>query len=261
MNRQFCFIGGLPRAGTRQFTDVINAHSACLIQGEFYPNSLKLVGKLLQQADVDHKGKYFDSTYQRHRTLGAMNMLSMISKSRYYDFDNSLSVVGFKSPRLELHKKTLDIIFKFYESEVVFFYCVRNLFDNYLSLNSMFNVPVERFIYQTKLSLEGYFQLCLDKKYHVQLLDLDDFIGADNKKYWLFSHIFDSALKGLGVNAEQCAEYYEETINRNSTEASGKSRRSSLDNCEIEAILSSEILTQLCQKFHKKTGVDLLNLG
>lgn len=105
--QQYCLIGGLPRAGTSQFADLINQHPRCLIKGEVNPRSFQMIGKLLKAADHDHQGKYFERAYFKSRSLGAMNMVASICKGNHVPFGSYLQVLGFKSPGLEMHKKTL----------------------------------------------------------------------------------------------------------------------------------------------------------
>lgn len=226
MVQEYCIIGGFPRAGTRQYTDILNRHPGAQIKGEVFSNkSFKMVGDLLLQADLDHSNRWSSEKYQSARYKTAWNLVAGVSKGSNEPFSFESTVIGFKCPRIEIAKATLDIILKGDQRRVQFYFCARQIIENYLSLNSTFGLTAEKFVAHTNRSLKFFSDLKEDSRYNCEVLVLDEFIGLElsDKGTWINENLF-KPLSSFETTDQECAEFYAATRNINATEAVGKKR-------------------------------------
>ncbi len=254
---QYCFMGGFPRAGTRQFADILNKSNLFHLKGEVYNRSFRRLKDLLEQGDMDHKGRWSEESYFKYRTISAFQMGAAISKGSNASFSvtNAQQIIGFKSPRIERHKGILDTMVAYESKPILFYYCVRNIQENFLSLKSTFGVTVEDFVKDTIESLEMYFVLLQDEKYDVKLLNLDGFIKDENKGNWIKNNIFSNVISQL--DDDECEGMLKKTTNRNATVAHGKKRLTELSDEEVYYITKNKRLVKICKDFSNETGIDL----
>jgi hypothetical protein len=248
-----CIIGGFPRAGTRQFTDIMNEDNNISIRGEVHYRSFRALSKVFQFADMEHDGKWSFKEYSKNRTLSVLNGIAGINKGFNTPFDSSKHYLGFKSPRIEVRKKILDSLFK---TKIHFFFCARNIIDNYLSNYSVFNTTPRKFIQQTVNSINKFIEICKDDKYDENILYLDDFIESKNKGIWLKNNIF-SKLPDCDVDHQKCESYYNSTTNRNATVAVGKKRIKSFNDGTINFICEDKRIKKATSIFYDQFGIDL----
>lgn len=252
------FIGGFPRAGTRQFADIMNQHESVEIKGELYPNSFELAGKMLLQADKDHGTRWSAAQYHSNRLASALNIVAAISKGSNRPFSRTTTVAGFKCPRIERQKSIVDALFAQAVSRPIqFFFCVRDLVEDYLSVNSNFNTPAEVFIQDTIGSIESFLRLLDDERYDVHVLNLDGFVGSHNKGQWLKINLFDP-LPGVTVSADEAFAFFAATTNRNSTSAVGRRRKSKIDPEAAALINDHDQLWRAAARFQDQTHIRLL---
>lgn len=257
---QICIIGGFPRAGTRQFTDILNVHPEIAIKGEVYRKSFRLAGDLFAQADKDHHGNWSDKTHQRIRELAALDVVAAISKGNTGSFSPDTVVRGFKSPRIETQKATLDLLFGLGRRKIVFFYCVRNVVANYLSVNAMWGSGFERWKSQTLKSLRAFGKMQHDRKYAVTVLQFDVFAGTEDKGPWIKRELFDR-IACTPVSEADCRDYLARTSNRNATlRKTGAARPGALLPEDRQRFVESKDLRSAVAQFAKATGIDLWRL-
>lgn len=252
-------VGGFPRAGTRQFTDILNKHSEIMIKGECYPTSFDMLANTFEQADIEHKGKWSEKSYIKNRLRSALNAYACISKgdNQPFNFKDAL-VVGFKKPRIEIQYHSIEKLFNVAYPKIIFFYCVRNLKDNFLSANSTFNTSPEKFITQTNKSLIAINKIIKQSIYDSQVISLDEFIQHEDKGLWLSNNLFSKLPIG-NLTKEQCQSFLDQSTNRNSTEKKGKKRKKDLSNALYQMFQNSAALKQNAMEFEMLTGKTIWN--
>lgn len=253
---EVAIIGGFPRAGTRQFTDILNAHPKVEIKGECFPKVLTLTAGLFKSADFKHAGRWGEDKYKEWRLRSALNAYAGLSKGSNspYNF-GKLDVVGFKSPRVEVVYE--DIASLFHENEIKFFYCVRSCEENYLSENSTFGVSVEDYISSTVKSLESFFRMREDKRFSCTAISLDDFLLSPDRASYIENFLF-GPLERVSLSKEEVLTFVESTKNINATVASGKVRRQKLTKEESLALNGNVELGLLAKKFEELARVRIL---
>ncbi len=258
-NFQIVIVGGFPRAGTRQFTDIFNNHPEICIKGECWPKSFKMLANTFAQADIDHKGKRTENKYFGERIYSALNAYAFISKgtNKPFNFTNK-KFLGFKKPRIEIHLNSIDKLFGNH-SKIIFFYCIRNLRDNFLSENSMFNISAERFVERTQKSLDALNEIMRRPNYNFHIISLDEFIQSEDKGSWLSDNLF-SKLPINNLNALNCQNYLVNTSNRNATIAKGKHRKTTLSEEFSQFFNKNLSFKKKAQEFERKTGKMIWNL-
>lgn len=253
-----CIIGGMPRAGTRQFTDILNKLDRVHIKGEVYRQSFNEACSLVSKANRDHAGRWSEPSYLKARLKTVLNIIAGISKGSNTPFAfDGLEIVGFKCPRIEIDKDTIDCLFRNDVERLYFFYCIRNIKDNYLSEKSNFSVSIERYVDRTVLSIRKLLEIHGDRVYKLQLLNLDDFISMKEKTLFIQNTIFQF-LGDLDIEDNHCEELYKATTNRNATKNVGKQRLTTLTDREKEFFASHRGLNETLRLFEDKFNVRLL---
>lgn len=254
---EIIIVGGFPRAGTRQFTDILNGPSQINIKGECFPQVIKKLSEVYALASHRHSGHWSDEQFQNWRLRSVLNSCAGLSKGSNapYDFKNLVGA-GFKSPRVELISESLETLF-LGNKRIKFFYCVRKVTDNFLSENSTFNISVEDYIDATKHSLKAFFKMSRNANFDCTVLSLDDFINGGEYAEFAMANIF-SHLDSLRVNYNECVTYVQKTKNINATKNTGKVRRKVLKEDERLALAGDNELNQLGQTLKQLYGVEIL---
>ncbi len=253
-----CIIGGMPRSGTRQFADILNRLDYVTIKGEVYTNSFKSIPGFITSANNDHDGKWTEPSYLKNRLKTILNIIAGISKGSNAPFNfNNCDISGFKCPYIEIQKNTIDFLFKEEVDKVYFFYCSRNIKDNFLSYKSNFGISVKNYVDKTIISIRSLLKMSNDTMYRVKILNLDDFIRTKNKGVFIKDNIFDF-LEIEHVSEDECNLIYTDTTNRNATESVGKARLTALTNFEDDYLLHHIQLHETLDFFRNQYGISLL---
>lgn len=210
-------IGGFPRAGTRNFADIMNFHDEFIIQGEIHTNVLRAISELFQAADISHFGKRTERAYLNRRAAAALEIYRLMSKTNSdpIEFDFSANFLGFKQPFIERQHKCLAAIFSRDHKECVFFFCLRNIFDNFLSLHSAFNYTTDKYARALRQSISALKEMEQSSFFRVHPLWLDDYIETKRKADWLRLRVFEPV--GICPSDEWLEECLGKTTNRNKT--------------------------------------------
>lgn len=250
-----CIVGGFPRAGTRQFTDVLNEHPDIWIHGEIPRGTLRKVGELFAQAQQDHTGHWSGRFFEARRARAALTTIAAVGKGKRAKLDVKKAVVGFKTPWVELEYATLSSLFRGERS--TFFYCVRNLRDNYLSARAVLKKSPENYLTRARQSLGTALEMMEDPDFDVHVLSLDDFLNGGDAGAWLANKLF----RGLPVeepSIRRAARYLANTTNRNaSVRKLGKERPKTLAPEVRTLLVNDRELGRLTAEFEKRTGIDL----
>lgn len=253
---EVCIVGGFPRAGTRQFTDILNKHSEIAVKGEYYPKLVRLLLKAFEGADEVNENRWTNENYNKWRMRSALNAYAALSKGSNSPFDfKMLKVAGFKSPRAELNFYELKKLIGF--NEVVFFYCLRNVKDNFLSENSTFNVGVEDYVEKTIGSMRAAIDISEVSGVAFYILNLDDYISTEEKESWLNDNIF-SRLNVSSLSEGDISNFLGKVKNTNATLNQGKVRRYELSDEEYKCIYENKELISLNKVFLERFGSEIL---
>ena len=241
--RIFTIIGGMPRAGSRQFADILNASGQFNIFGEVYRSSFLALGDLFKVADREHSGTWSEKNYLRRRWDTVAACLCGISKGSQWRDD--VTFLGIKTPRIEAHYDVIDRLFLSNGASVQFFYCCRNLIENYCSMHSNFGTTPSAYKRILSKSIEGLKIIQLDPRIKTNFLSLDSFVAEENKARWLLDRIFKNYFS-LNVSEKQCADWLSMTSNRNSTEAVGRKKKE-IDAHTLRILSGSEDLRDIAK--------------
>lgn len=257
-NGPFVVISGMPRSGTRQFADYLNATKEFAIQGEVHPSIYAGIKSILISSE---------SVYSRHQDVFAsfrakkkqtiFNLFSGFSKSEAVLDVGGL--VGFKCPNAELHHHDIkDIALDSYGS-IHYFYCIRNARACLSSLRSApwYGGSANYFLNTYSQSLEAAIKINEERRCRVSVLHLDDFIASDIKGEWIRKYLLSPA--SCSPNDEELTDIIS-VENRNSTKNRfGKVRKGNELTANDEDILfsrSSEI-NSIISKFNDVFGMRL----
>ncbi len=75
-------VGGFPRAGTRQFTDILNGHPQVGIKGEIASQTFAQMVRMWRVADKSPAGTWFET--RRRERLAALRLMSLDSFFRVH---------------------------------------------------------------------------------------------------------------------------------------------------------------------------------
>lgn len=256
----FVIVCGLPRSGTRQFTDILNQDPRICLQAEVSPVLIPKMHDLLSAADRAYARHSSLPGYLAKRAEIIVQLLSGFSKGRR-NIKPSAVVHGFKTPSVEKRYKTLcEMILPSYGA-LNFFFCVRGFTDCYLSLSSMpwFNKTPEEYtnIYVKSLATAVKIGSLPEKAVSISCLNLDEFITAEDKGTWLHDHLFSRV--PVSISKERSGKYYSKTRNINATKrVTGEDRRNALSDSEATYFSSRlQEINQSIQAFnqHFKSAV------
>jgi hypothetical protein len=249
-------IGGFPRSGTRQFTDIMNFHEDFTIQGEIHSNVLEAIARLFKAADKSHSGKRTERAFFSRRPTASLEVYRLVSKSNSepLKYNYSGKCLGFKQPLIESRHEILKIIFERDYKNCHFFVCLRNLYDNFLSLNSAFGWTIEKYIHSLKVSISALQVMDKDDFFILQPLCLDSYISSVNKESWLRESIFHPL--DISLSNEWLADCLKSTTNRNKTPEN--QRKHELDEFTRSTLLGDRELMEAVDWLETRFSANLL---
>lgn len=234
LDERFVVVCGMPRSGTRQFTDFLNRHPAICIQGEIRHSLIRSVRDLMISADAAYPTGYAAKFYHKKRAKAVAELFASFSKVRRVTKPKA-KIQGFKTPHGEhYHRMIKDIVGESFD-HTSYFYCIRNIADCYLSLIEMpwFLDGPNRYINNYITSLGNALALQKlaesgDARVSIGILNLDDFIRSDAKPGWISARLFASLT--VDASPDWIEDIVGSTSNRNATErATGKRRAKHLE--------------------------------
>lgn len=239
---RFCLIGGFPRSGTRQFLDILNRHPEFRMRGEIHRELIVALDQLVQKAESCHAGKWTEGNFRESRRRLVLENIRLLGKggsSRQWPNQLERYRIGFKMPYVEMVKPSLDHLLKPEFGGVDFFYCVRNLEQNFLSQKSKLGIRRQRFMSNTIASIDALAEMKQDDFYRIQVLHLDDYLASDDRADWLKTKLFDF-LNVEGVTDQDLKSFASNTPNRNKTP--NKDRLTALKPVEKRVIFGNDTL-------------------
>ncbi|AZU04675.1 hypothetical protein X907_2154 [Glycocaulis alkaliphilus] len=270
---KLCIIGGSPRSGTRNFADLISAHPDTQLFGEVGHYALPKVKGALEEMAAYHaeetsrrtlRGRGRQKKFASHRV--ALTLTGMYAKSPQMPFNfNALTsrhVVGFKTPQIEKRWRLMNELYGEFENERHFFFCIRNLDQNFLSLHSRgWRKDVEEYVERLLPLLQSIVKFkawneSKDGGWQIHLLHLNAFLDAASREDWLFDRVYRPL---FGGDARQpAAQALASTSNRNSTlNVTGKPARSELTDEEQNFLTNSAELKEAVERFNAAFNTDL----
>jgi hypothetical protein len=242
----YVILCGMPRCGTRQFTDLLNRDNRICLQGEIKQSMIKPIYELVKAADAAYINGTQLKYYQQKRALAISELFSFFSKANRI-IKPEASIHGFKTPNIELLHEILTAMFTPSTNQLSYLYCIRNIKDCYLSLTSMvwFKATQEQFIARYIRSLRTAVELgqksrIANSKTQVRILNLDEYIKETDKADWIIHRIYSQI--GMHVTRERAIEIVTTTENRNATErATGKRRDNNVSSNVHEVFLTNKI--------------------
>ena len=251
-------IGGFPRAGTRNFCDVVNASPVCKLEGEFENSAYTQLADLVDAIDRKYAGRWMEKGFQERRLTSILKTYSLFSKTRKCeepDWDK-LQVAGFKKPFIETLHGATRTLFEPEVSQLVQFYCVRNVFDTFNSLAGAFGYSVEQYNEGIRQSVDSLIALQKDAFFKFRPLSLDDYVASEDKPRWIKEHLFD--VIGVATDIEECSAYLHTVTNRNRTPR-GR-RRAGITDREREQITRDKKFVESIDWLEQYFGVRLLDV-
>ncbi|KPP83274.1 MAG: hypothetical protein HLUCCA04_04120 [Oceanicaulis sp. HLUCCA04] len=270
---KLCIIGGSPRSGTRNFADLVSSHPDAQLFGEVGHYALPNVKRVLNEMSAYHaeeeerrtlRGRGRSKNFTPHRV--ALTLTGMYAKSPQLPFNfNALTptqVVGFKTPQIEKRWRLMHELYGGFENERYFFFCIRNLDQNFLSLHSRgWRKDVEEYVERLLPLLRSIvkFKTWNDKKgggWHIHLLHLNAFIDSVSHEDWLFDRVYRPL---FGDEArEAAAQAVANTGNRNSTlNVTGKPARAELTDEERHFLNKNADLRAAVERLNAAFRIDL----
>ena len=207
------------------------------------------------QADSDHEGHWSGKFFEERRTTAAVATIALMGKGKRAKLRVKKAVVGFKTPWVEFEYATLSLLFG--AERPTFFYCVRNLRDNYLSARAVLSKSPETYLERARQSLETALKMMDDPNFSVHVLCLDQFLEAEDKGAFLAQNLF-VPLPVARPSSEAATAYLGNTSNRNATVRKlGKERPKTLPP-EVRTLFADDHqLERLTVEFEHRTGIDL----
>lgn len=190
-NSSFLVVGGMPRSGTRQFADYLNASKRISIQGELKPDLIPAVKHLLHTSETlyqKHPG--ISEIVKKKKRKLIFELFKGLSKSHpVKDFGGC---VGFKNPNAEFYvNDVLEIIKDSYES-LTFYYCIRDVLPCLSSLRCApwYGASAEYFINTYIRSMNSAISASKKSNVKIAILHLDDYIRCKSKEEWVDEKLF-----------------------------------------------------------------------
>jgi hypothetical protein len=262
----YSIVCGMPRCGTRQFTDFLNRDDRICIQAEIRSGLIPHIYKLVMTADDEYMNGKQQKYFNEKRYAAVVELFSFFSKGPR-KFKETASFQGFKTPGAELQHKMLCSIILPSVHELVFFYCIRNIKDCYLSLAAMpwFKRTPEQFINGYIKSLKRAIRIYQDSKSdnsktRICMLHLDDFIASAGKADWISNKLFGPL--GIILSQAEAEAYIQTTENRNSTLRATGSKRETVLSENVKKIFQSKIdeVNTVVANFNDAFGANLASL-
>ena len=264
-----CVIGGLPRGGTRNFADLASAHPDVRLFGEVHRNGVAAATRALKavekfQKASDARGQAAFLARKHHIALALLALHSKMPKPYGSESGRYSGVFGFKTPGIELQFDKVAALTEGFERRV-FFFCCRNLDDNYLSLASLgWRSDVGHYLRTVKKHLGAVLAMHeLSQRnggWTVRPLYLDSYIASEDKAAWLIEHMFEPL--GLPLTTGDVVGFIERTTNRNSTlSKTGQDRRQELTLEERRTFEKAADVESLLARFNAALGTNVRILG
>lgn len=218
---RFVVLCGMPRCGTRQFTDFLNADERICIQGEIAHPILKKMADLIDTAEAIYATGNKERYFSRKKAAATAAMFAYFSKANPM-FKRGATIQGFKTPNAEVFAPEIFQVLMNGAASVRFMYCIRNIEDCYLSLVAMpwFGQSEEQFIQRYLKSLRRALSLRSEvassgAEGSLAVLNLDQFIRAKDQAKWIKEELFDAI--GVPVTLERARILVDTVGNSNST--------------------------------------------
>lgn len=268
-----CIIGGSPRSGTRNFTDLANAHSQISLFGEVGNRALTATNEAMAELEAYHageiavraaKGKNARARkYAPHEML--LSLLAMHAKTPVTPFNPESfeeGVVGFKTPQIERQWRVFTRMLDGFNSPKTFFFCMRNIDQNYLSLHSCgWRKDFSEYSTRLKPLFESLLEFKRwndsgDGEWRINVLHLDDYLASDDKPAWLSKKFF--GVIAPETSNSEIDDFIGSVTNRNSTERlTGEERRKSLTDEERSAIRNAGDVRRLLEQINETFDVNI----
>jgi hypothetical protein len=262
----YSVICGMPRCGTRQFADFLNKEDRACIQAEIKASLIPYIYDLLMKADSEYESGKQQKHFLKKRYEAIVELFSLFSKGARA-VKPSASLHGFKTPNAEFYYEALCAMILPSFERLVFFYCIRNIKDCFLSLSAMpwFNRTPEQFISRYLKSLKTAIKIHKktkkeNSKTSIGILHLDDFIGAEDKASWLISKLY--APVEIDLPLARATTYIETTGNRNSTVRMIGTKRETELAADINNFFQTKMeeVNPIVAEFNKVFGAHLATL-
>ncbi|MFQ6554031.1 hypothetical protein AAD018_016945 [Aestuariibius insulae] len=214
--RRIVIIGGFPRAGTRQFCNLVNHVPGCRIQGEMDPTSYKMLAQFVQTVDENYVGRRMEKGYAKRRNeavIEAYRLFSKTSRNDKVDWGD-LKVVGLKKPLIERSYQDTKALFGPSNRSVTHFYCLRNIYSNFNSLAGAFDYTIPHYKTRLSASISGLQKMVEDDFFDIRPLHLDGFVTSDGPQ-WVQEKLY--APIGLEQSREEASLAIEQTTGSNRT--------------------------------------------
>lgn len=208
-------VGGFPRAGTRQFADILNSSGYACLQGEVSRPAYAALANFIEVTSRGHRNEKRKNAFDQRRLPLILDNIRAISKVNKEPIAWNFAVpfLGFKCPHIEIYKVSTDSLFQCENSDITFMACLRNFKQNFLSLKSMFEWDIDRYINKTTASISALIEMQNDPHYNFIPLSLDEFIASQEKGDWISKHMFDPL--GVSIDPTDCYAVFLRTKNRN----------------------------------------------
>jgi len=224
--KPFVVVCGMPRSGTRQFTDILNQHPKICVQGETRRQALGPITACARQLCRIHRTAGADDPARIYRSIALLFAAAGKGRPR---LDARAEIHGFKTPNYELDHPKLTRFLSMAARPVVYLYCIRTFRETYLSYLSMgFPKTLDKFIRTYIESLRATKEIARQaarnpEEVRIGVLHLDDFLSTGNRGLWLSSRLFTPL--GLTLSAKTAGAFLESTDNLNATARTGSRRR------------------------------------
>lgn len=223
MNKsRFLVVCGMPRSGTRQFSDYLNSVSVCSIQGEINEKIIPHIYSVLKSADDAYMGSKHEGVWLEKRPGTVFSLFSDFQKLKKFPSKKDCQMVGFKTPGIEIRYNYIKKIVGESFSQTVWFYCIRDFIDCYLSLRSMpwFNRGASQFVDKYIRSLSAAVRI-LDEGVHnnasfIYPLNLSDYVVSEDKVLWVKDNIYSKI--DVDISYNDIEGIILKAVNRNSGE-------------------------------------------
>lgn len=254
-------VGGFPRAGTRQFCNLINQIPSCYIQGEMDVRPYSLLADFVQEIDRIIEGKTsgyglrIKDAFQNRRNeavLETYRLFSKTGKNVRPDWDE-LKVTGLKKPLVEVSHRQTKAIFEPSNESIVHFYCLRGIYSNFNSLAGAFGYTVPRYKQKISESISGLQEMVCDDFFEVKPLHLESFINSDGAS-WVQENLFNPI--GINIPTEDVDKAIAKTRGANRTPDA--KRRSGVTEEEMAELTSDKEFVENVRWLEQHFGISLL---
>jgi len=252
---RIAIIGGFPRAGTRQFCNLVNLVPDCSIQGEMHTHAYNLFAEFVQEIDKTYEGRWMGEGYAERRAEAVLEAYRLFSKTNRNDgVDwNLLKVAGLKKPLAEIAHNQTKLLFGPSRRSITYFYCLRGIHSNFNSLAGAFDYTVPHYKKRISASISGLQEMTDDAFFDIRPLHLEGFINSDGAQ-WVHEKLFEPI--GLNMTREETSDAIERTSGSNRTP--DQKRRPGVTQEEVKALDSDKDFTEKVRWLEDFFSVSLL---